>query len=162
MNESNSLPTKMVTKGAGSRTSIVDDRESDDVMGSLFLFDWDDDSVDSLITKFLATPREGLCIPKNIAPHDTTIVGLRAFKNDLLSHMVDTEESASVQYGSVVCEDQGSAARFVCRLATLDVKPWMQAILAQGKPLPGKLAKVTVAVRNVPTDVFPCANALFY
>ncbi len=152
----------MVTKGAGSLSSIIDGRELDDVMVSLYMFHWDDESVDSFITKFITTPREGLCFPENIEPHDTTGKGCGAFKNPILSHLVDREEGASVQYGNVVCKDQGSASRFSCKLATFEHQPWVQAILAHGNPLPGKLAKVTVAVRNVPAEAIPCGNALFH
>ena len=153
---------EMVTKGVSSPSSIIDGRELEDVMVSLFMFDWDDESVDSFITKLNATPREGLCFPENIKDHAPTVNNRGTFKNAILSHLVDAVECASVEYGNVVCKDQGSASRFSFKLATLKDQPWVQATLAQGNPLPGKLAKVTVAVRNVPVEAIPCANVLFH
>ena len=134
----------------------------DDVMVSLFMFEWNDESVDSFITKFIATPREGLCFPENIQPHTTTRDGRGAFKNDVLNYFADTDEGVSVQHSSIVCKDQSSASRFSANLVTLGNEPWVQAILAKGEPLPGKLAKVTVVVRNTPANALPGANALFH
>ena len=119
-------------------------------------------TVDSYITKFIATPRGGLCFPENIQPHAPTNNGRGAFKNDILSHLAETDEGASVKYSNVVCKDQGSASRSSINLVALGNQPWVQAILVQGNPLPGKLAKVTVAVGNVPDNTMPCANALFH
>ncbi len=69
-------------------------------------------------------------LPENIEPHASTGNGCVSFDNAIFSHLVDTEESARLQYGNVVWKGQGFTLHFAFKLAMVKDQPWAQVTLA--------------------------------
>ncbi len=146
--------------------TVSEDEDDAQQMPARLFFDWNPGAVASFIIKLNGVNGVGIDFPQGFGPFEPTTQGNKKFQFELIRMLTSTSTGLEVRgaHGATtaLAEDPSALTKLVARLATLSSKPWVQAVLHHGEPLPDKLFKVSMLWRNELLDVIDFEDPLIH